>query len=199
MTHDLWKVCNDYEVIVDAFIPYKKSKEGKRFAFVWLIKVDNTDRLVKKLCTIWIGRFHLHANVAYFHREHKLFAPSHPSNANERNLPGSYVFILLSRKTNNVMSDQVLPSVILDDESSDDEEHAEDDGSQSGGKVTTDNDVERVSESSCMHNNDLLYDNNHNNIMHVKDKVLSQDPFNLYDTGNRYLRKGQNRSQNDKT
>ncbi|GJX73136.1 hypothetical protein Tco_0311731 [Tanacetum coccineum] len=24
-THDLWKVCNDYGVVVDAFIPYKKS------------------------------------------------------------------------------------------------------------------------------------------------------------------------------
>ncbi|GJR12569.1 retrotransposon protein, putative, ty1-copia subclass, partial [Tanacetum coccineum] len=251
MTHDLWKVCNDYGVIVDAFIPYKKSKEGKRFSFVRLIKVDNIDRLVKNLCTIWIGRFHLHANVACFHRERKLSAHSHPSNANERNSPGSSVSILLSRKTNNVMSDQVLPSVILDEscisdrdfslslmdkvkditvlpnlyvimenedlqnlsltylgglwvlietisisvkekllnhivivkgsvyrvrakemeaydlficndsyesESSDDEEHAEDDGSQSGDKVTTDNDVERVSESSYLTENRVLWD-----------------------------------------
>ncbi|GJT04684.1 hypothetical protein Tco_0839146 [Tanacetum coccineum] len=67
-------------------------------------------------------------------------------------------------------------------ESSDDEEDTEDDGSQSEDKVTTDNDVERISESSCMHNNDLLYDNNHNNIMLDKDKVLSEDPFNLHDT-----------------
>ncbi|GJZ55712.1 monodehydroascorbate reductase [Tanacetum coccineum] len=43
---DLWKVCNDYGVVVYAFIPYKKSKACKRFAFVWLIKVDNIDRLV---------------------------------------------------------------------------------------------------------------------------------------------------------
>nr|GEX43665.1 hypothetical protein [Tanacetum cinerariifolium] len=70
-------------------------------------------------------------------------------------------------------------------ESSDDEEDAEDDGSQSGDKVTIDNDVERVSESSCMHNNELLYDNNHNNIMPDKDKVLSDDPFNLYDILNK--------------
>ncbi|GJZ96432.1 hypothetical protein Tco_0668766 [Tanacetum coccineum] len=36
-----------------------------------------------------------------------------------------------------------------------------------------------------MHNNDLLYDNNHNNIMHDKEKVLSEDPFNLYDILNK--------------
>nr|GEX41313.1 retrovirus-related Pol polyprotein from transposon TNT 1-94 [Tanacetum cinerariifolium] len=61
----------------------------------------------------------------------------------------------------------------------------EDDGSQSEDKVIGDNDVEKVSESSCMHNNNLLYDNNHNNIMFDKDKVLSRDPFNLYDILNK--------------
>ncbi|GKB95980.1 hypothetical protein Tco_0982117, partial [Tanacetum coccineum] len=67
-------VCNDYGVIVDAFIPYKKSKA-----------------------------------------ERKPSSLSHPSNANERNSPGSYVSTLKSSKTNNVMSDHVLPSLILDD------------------------------------------------------------------------------------
>ncbi|GKB58722.1 RNA-directed DNA polymerase, eukaryota [Tanacetum coccineum] len=180
------EVCNDYGVVVDAFIPYKKSKAGKRFASIRFIKVDNIDRLVVNLCTIWIGRFHLYANVARFHKERKPSAPSHPSNANEQNSPGSYVSILKLGKTNNVMSDQVLSSLILDDsESSDDEEDAEDNGSQYGDKVTADNDVERVSESSCMHNNDLHYDNNHNNIMPDKEKVLSDNPFNLYDILNK--------------
>ncbi|GJU51885.1 hypothetical protein Tco_1221440 [Tanacetum coccineum] len=32
-------------------------------------KVDNIDRLVVNWCTIWIGCFHLHANVSRFHRE----------------------------------------------------------------------------------------------------------------------------------
>ncbi|GJY24261.1 hypothetical protein Tco_0397919 [Tanacetum coccineum] len=63
-----------------------------------------------------------------------------------------------------------------DSESSDDEEDPE---------VTADNDVKRVFESSCMHNNDLLYDKNHNNIMPDKNKVLSNDPFNLYDIPNK--------------
>nr|GEV65031.1 hypothetical protein [Tanacetum cinerariifolium]GEV70048.1 hypothetical protein [Tanacetum cinerariifolium] len=248
--HDLWKVCNDYGVVMDAFIPYKKSKACKRFTFVRFIKVDNIDRLVANLCTIWIGRFYLHANVGCFHRERKHSAPSHPSNANERNSPSSFVSIFKSGKTNYVMSDQGLPSLILDDSCILDRDfslslmgvgswfsalktycnsfvsderivwisleglplkvyaketeawdpficndlmkvshlmmkNAEDDGSQSGDKVIADNDVERVSESSCIHNNDLLYDNNHNNIILNKDKVLSEDPFNLYDILNK--------------
>nr|GEY64417.1 RNA-directed DNA polymerase, eukaryota, nucleotide-binding alpha-beta plait domain protein [Tanacetum cinerariifolium] len=44
------------------------SKAGKRFAFVRFIKVDNVDRLVGNLCTLWIGRMHLHANVVHFER-----------------------------------------------------------------------------------------------------------------------------------
>nr|GEZ59136.1 RNA-directed DNA polymerase, eukaryota, nucleotide-binding alpha-beta plait domain protein [Tanacetum cinerariifolium]GEZ75670.1 RNA-directed DNA polymerase, eukaryota, nucleotide-binding alpha-beta plait domain protein [Tanacetum cinerariifolium]GEZ86830.1 RNA-directed DNA polymerase, eukaryota, nucleotide-binding alpha-beta plait domain protein [Tanacetum cinerariifolium]GEZ86839.1 RNA-directed DNA polymerase, eukaryota, nucleotide-binding alpha-beta plait domain protein [Tanacetum cinerari len=35
---DLWKVCNDYDTVVNVFIPNKKSKAGKRFAFVRFIK-----------------------------------------------------------------------------------------------------------------------------------------------------------------
>nr|GFA97357.1 RNA-directed DNA polymerase, eukaryota, nucleotide-binding alpha-beta plait domain protein [Tanacetum cinerariifolium] len=61
---DLWKVCNDYGTVVDVFIPNKKSKAGKRFAFVRFIKVLNFDRLIENLKTIWIGRFHLSANPA---------------------------------------------------------------------------------------------------------------------------------------
>ncbi|GKD09980.1 RNA-directed DNA polymerase, eukaryota, nucleotide-binding alpha-beta plait domain protein, partial [Tanacetum coccineum] len=35
---DLWRVCNDYGTVVDVFIPIKKSKAEKRFAFVRFIK-----------------------------------------------------------------------------------------------------------------------------------------------------------------
>ncbi|GJX56490.1 hypothetical protein Tco_0286387 [Tanacetum coccineum] len=72
-------------VVVDAFIPFKKSNACKRFAFVRFIKVDNIDRLVANLCTIWIERFYLHANVSHFHRERKPSTLSQPSNANESN------------------------------------------------------------------------------------------------------------------
>ncbi|GJW13276.1 RNA-directed DNA polymerase, eukaryota [Tanacetum coccineum] len=70
------EVCSDYGTVVDVFIPFKKSKAGKRFAFVRFIKVKDLDRLVENLCTIWIGRFHIHANVARFHRPVKSYSPT---------------------------------------------------------------------------------------------------------------------------
>ncbi|GJV25453.1 RNA-directed DNA polymerase, eukaryota [Tanacetum coccineum] len=65
---DLWKACNDYGTVVDVFIPNKRSKTGKRFAFVRFIKVTNLIRLVENLNTIWLGRLHLSANFARFDR-----------------------------------------------------------------------------------------------------------------------------------
>ncbi|GKA23040.1 zf-CCHC domain-containing protein [Tanacetum coccineum] len=67
-SRDLWKVCNGYGTVVDVFIPNKRSKAGKRFAFVRFINVLNLDRLIENLKTIWIGRFHLSANTARFER-----------------------------------------------------------------------------------------------------------------------------------
>nr|GEU93256.1 RNA-directed DNA polymerase, eukaryota, nucleotide-binding alpha-beta plait domain protein [Tanacetum cinerariifolium] len=67
-SNDLWKLCQTYGTVVDVYIPNRKSKAGKRFAFVRFIKVDNVDRLVGNLCTLWIGRMHIHANVVRFER-----------------------------------------------------------------------------------------------------------------------------------
>nr|GEW29604.1 RNA-directed DNA polymerase, eukaryota [Tanacetum cinerariifolium] len=183
------------------------AKVNGYFETIW-IKINGAfndigyDKNISKVeGTIWIRdlyitrvgdrRFHLHENVTRFHREHKTYAPSHPSNANVRNSQGSFVSNLKLDKTNNVMSHQETeacdPFIFNDtyeSESSNDED-VNDEGSQSRYKVTSDNDVERVSESSCMHNNDLLYDNNHNITMHDKDKVLSKDPFKLYDILNK--------------
>ncbi|GJS90243.1 RNA-directed DNA polymerase, eukaryota [Tanacetum coccineum] len=81
-SRDLWKVCSGYGTVVDVFIPNKRSKAGKRFAFVRFIKVLNFDRLIENLKTIWIGRFHLSANPARFERpkapipQKKMSAPS---------------------------------------------------------------------------------------------------------------------------
>nr|GEY18038.1 RNA-directed DNA polymerase, eukaryota [Tanacetum cinerariifolium] len=65
---ELWKTCSVYETVVDVFIPSKKSKAGKRFAFVRFIKVFNLDRLVANLSTIWIGKLHLIANHVRYER-----------------------------------------------------------------------------------------------------------------------------------
>nr|GEX21787.1 zinc finger, CCHC-type [Tanacetum cinerariifolium] len=60
-----------YGTVVDVFIPLKKSKVGKRFAFVRFVKVHNLVRLVENLCTIWIGRHHLFANQVRYERPQK--------------------------------------------------------------------------------------------------------------------------------
>ncbi|GJT87467.1 RNA-directed DNA polymerase, eukaryota, partial [Tanacetum coccineum] len=68
---DLWKICEGYGKVVDVYIPNRKSKAGKQFAFVHFIRVEDIDWLIRNLCTIWIGRFHLHANVVRYERPRK--------------------------------------------------------------------------------------------------------------------------------
>ncbi|GJW01599.1 RNA-directed DNA polymerase, eukaryota [Tanacetum coccineum] len=65
---DLFHYCKQYGHVVDSFIPNKRSKVGKRFGFVRFINVFNEERLVNNLCTVWIGRHKLHANLARFKR-----------------------------------------------------------------------------------------------------------------------------------
>nr|GEV17098.1 nucleotide-binding alpha-beta plait domain-containing protein [Tanacetum cinerariifolium] len=65
---DLFNSCKTYGHVVDSFIPTKTAKNGKRFGFVRFINVFNVDRLVGNLCTVWIDRHKLFANVARFHR-----------------------------------------------------------------------------------------------------------------------------------
>nr|GEX34525.1 RNA-directed DNA polymerase, eukaryota, nucleotide-binding alpha-beta plait domain protein [Tanacetum cinerariifolium] len=68
---DLWNLCQVYGKVVDVFVPNRKSKAGKRYAFVRFIKVDDMDRLIGNLCTLWVGRFHLHANAVRYERPSK--------------------------------------------------------------------------------------------------------------------------------
>ncbi|GKD63486.1 RNA-directed DNA polymerase, eukaryota, partial [Tanacetum coccineum] len=70
---------------------WKVSKAGKRFAFVRFIRVNDLDCLVGNLCKIWIGRFHLHANVARFEHANKPVKPSGPSQSNTHGTFGSFV------------------------------------------------------------------------------------------------------------
>lgn len=65
---ELWNVCSKYGVVSDVFIASKLTKLGKAFGFVRFIQVDEVDRLIANLCTIWIGSFKVHANMARFSR-----------------------------------------------------------------------------------------------------------------------------------
>ncbi|GJW66594.1 RNA-directed DNA polymerase, eukaryota [Tanacetum coccineum] len=65
---DLWKECQEYGRVIDAYIPNRRSKSSNRFGFVRFIHIKDVDRLVRNLCTIWMGHLRLHANVAKFQR-----------------------------------------------------------------------------------------------------------------------------------
>nr|GEW87903.1 UvrD-like helicase, ATP-binding domain, P-loop containing nucleoside triphosphate hydrolase [Tanacetum cinerariifolium] len=45
-SRNLWDLCEAYGKVVDVFIPNRKSKAGKRFAFVRFIRVVDMDRLI---------------------------------------------------------------------------------------------------------------------------------------------------------
>nr|GEZ77063.1 nucleotide-binding alpha-beta plait domain-containing protein [Tanacetum cinerariifolium] len=65
---ELFNSCKVYGHVVDSFIPNTRPKNGKRFRFIRFLNVFNAERLVSNLCTVWIGRHKLQANIARFHR-----------------------------------------------------------------------------------------------------------------------------------
>ncbi|GJX63141.1 RNA-directed DNA polymerase, eukaryota [Tanacetum coccineum] len=108
---DLWNICQTYGVVVDVYIPNRRSKVGKRFAFVRFIKVTNVERLVGNLCTLWIGRMHLHANVVRFER-----TPFQQSQPPPPTRPGKIAPSFVSA-VKGILPTPVLspPAMVLDD------------------------------------------------------------------------------------
>nr|GFB28743.1 hypothetical protein CTI12_AA041880 [Tanacetum cinerariifolium] len=111
---DLWEVCKAYEKVVDVYISNRLSKAGKRFTFVRFIKVANVDRLVSNMCTLWIGRMHLHANIVRFER-----SPIAQSRVNVPTRRDNYGFTSFASilKGNVFTSAPILygPALVLDD------------------------------------------------------------------------------------
>nr|GEY84655.1 RNA-directed DNA polymerase, eukaryota [Tanacetum cinerariifolium] len=114
---DLWKVCEGYGKVVDVFIPNHKSKAGKRFAFVWFVRVEDIDRLVGNLCTIWIGRLHLHANVVRYERPSRTYNSAGYRQTKVHVSAGSYVTVVKGNSPSYVpvTSHSSSPALMLDD------------------------------------------------------------------------------------
>ncbi|GJW79513.1 RNA-directed DNA polymerase, eukaryota [Tanacetum coccineum] len=111
---DLWNVCTTYGKVVDVYIPLKKSKAGKKFAFVRFLNVDNLERLIENICTIWMGRFRLHANLVRFQREFR--APnSQPNKGNLGAIKNSFAFVLKSNNYNATTPSDSSPAIVMDD------------------------------------------------------------------------------------
>nr|GEU61965.1 nucleotide-binding alpha-beta plait domain-containing protein [Tanacetum cinerariifolium] len=101
---DLFHSCKQYGHVVGSFIPLKKTKGGKRFGFVRFINVFNAERLVNNLCTLWIGRCKLHANIARFQRP-----PSKGNNSHANNDAAGY-------STSGSSESDSVPAIVLDEE-----------------------------------------------------------------------------------
>nr|GEW08433.1 RNA-directed DNA polymerase, eukaryota [Tanacetum cinerariifolium] len=126
---DLFHTCKQHGHVVDSFIPTKRSKDGKRFGFVRFINVFSLDRLVSNLCTIWIGRLKIHANVARFHRTSAKGEYPHVKKANDVNTYGrkfsgendknkgrSFVNVLKGNKGTRSMETDSKHAIVLDDD-----------------------------------------------------------------------------------
>ncbi|GKC40007.1 RNA-directed DNA polymerase, eukaryota, partial [Tanacetum coccineum] len=111
---DLWNVCTAYGKVVDVYIPLKKSKAGKKFAFVRFLKVDNLERLIENLCTIWIGHFRLHANPVRFHKEARAPFPQ-PTKVNVGTVKNSFVSVLKSNSQKVYSPSDFSPAIVMDD------------------------------------------------------------------------------------
>nr|GEY33496.1 putative RNA-directed DNA polymerase, eukaryota, reverse transcriptase zinc-binding domain protein [Tanacetum cinerariifolium] len=95
---ELFNACKQCGHVVDTFIPTKRSKTEKRFSFVRFINVFNVERLVNNLCTVWIDRFKLYANIARFNR-----APVKFDNHATQYVGGSKSNHINKDKSNNVV------------------------------------------------------------------------------------------------
>ncbi|PWA95584.1 nucleotide-binding alpha-beta plait domain-containing protein [Artemisia annua] len=125
---DLFHACKQYGHVIDSFIPTKRAKDGKRFGFVRFINVFSIERLVNNLCTIWVGRMKLNANVARFNRENVKqiskvdnATKTFKSNSNVVNKADGYkvsgnTFANVVKGRSNFGDSDSSPSIVLDDE-----------------------------------------------------------------------------------
>ncbi|GJX71517.1 nucleotide-binding alpha-beta plait domain-containing protein [Tanacetum coccineum] len=126
---DLFNSCKLYGQVVDAFIPNKRTKAGKRFGFVRFIKVFDAKRLVDNLSTIWIGRFKLWANIARFQRpalskvngqaHNTVGVSSFQTNAKAKGVQGmtsSYVHIVKGGSQSVNGEAESFPALVLDED-----------------------------------------------------------------------------------
>ncbi|GKF30197.1 RNA-directed DNA polymerase, eukaryota, partial [Tanacetum coccineum] len=112
--HDLWNVCMAYGNVIDVFIPFKKSKADKRFAFVRFIRVVNLDRLIENFCTIWIGRLRLHATTVKYQREPRSNV-SQPNKLYEGSAKNTFAVVLKTGTVNPSLSATSSPAIVLVD------------------------------------------------------------------------------------
>ncbi|KAI3801788.1 hypothetical protein L1987_29903 [Smallanthus sonchifolius] len=68
---ELWECCEKWGSVVDVYIARKMRNFGKRFGFVWFLKAENVEKLVKNVCSVWIGSYHIFADVTRIYRKER--------------------------------------------------------------------------------------------------------------------------------
>nr|GEZ78313.1 nucleotide-binding alpha-beta plait domain-containing protein [Tanacetum cinerariifolium] len=118
---DLWDTCKLYSYVVDVFSTNRRTKAGKRFGFVRFIKVLDIDRLINNLCTIWVGRNKIRANVVRFQGEPLLKQSNKMNNKGTNNvnheakgMTNSYAHVVKGNQVQNVDMEE-CPNMVLDE------------------------------------------------------------------------------------
>nr|GEY15367.1 RNA-directed DNA polymerase, eukaryota, reverse transcriptase zinc-binding domain protein [Tanacetum cinerariifolium] len=190
---DLWNTHKVYGHVVDTYIPDRRSKIGKRSGFVRFINVFDMERLVNNLCTVWIGKLKLHANVARYQRV--------SGKNNYQSLANSYANVVKKPTgmnetidgTPTMVLDESVPGWVLDfEDDCDDDDFESNDGTQvvegpeeSVGKCS---DLEGKSDSEAIpetrfEDEPMDKFDDINSIPHSKPQ--SEDPFGVYELLNK--------------
>nr|GEW26121.1 cytochrome P450 71AV8-like [Tanacetum cinerariifolium] len=139
---DLWKIYRDYGTVVDVFIPFKRSKSAKRFAFVCFIKI----------ASLW-GEYveWEEADLKSLSCKHLCLKTNMKVIINERQK------VIIQGKVRVKELDAWFPNFQEDDQDdlSSDMESQESDVANKADN--NESDVDRVSESSFMHENDTTH------------------------------------------
>nr|GEZ49893.1 hypothetical protein [Tanacetum cinerariifolium] len=101
---ELWNTYGLYGTILDVYIPKKLSKQGKPFAFARFNRVNDVESLIRNLRLVWMGNFHLFANVARFSKE----STSNTSIPNTKPKASTHVHVSSSTFANVVKGKEYL-------------------------------------------------------------------------------------------
>ncbi|PWA63547.1 hypothetical protein CTI12_AA354350 [Artemisia annua] len=83
-TKEVWDECQKWGTVVDVFISSKTSMVGSRFGFVRFIRVRDVVNLISNLRSVWMGSFHLYADVVRNERvQFKITRQPIPTRANK--------------------------------------------------------------------------------------------------------------------
>ncbi|CAL0325059.1 unnamed protein product [Lupinus luteus] len=66
--HDLWRLFKRWGRVRDVYIPSKRNKHDRRFAFLRFDKVKDEENFAKILDEVWVGNSKIYANIPLFKR-----------------------------------------------------------------------------------------------------------------------------------